>query len=293
MTKEFTGLIYKLLNILCFVIIGMINKGSLKDLSTFQNFFLSCLASLIVNGVIAKLYMKASLVSYVKAMDRNFFYIALLTFISLASFLHSLKLIDITIVSAISYITPVVVSLLGVFVLREKFSLKSLLALVISIAGTVIIILPAMNSKPHFIGVITAMTSAIGWALYKLLLKKQAHMHWIKQSFTLLSICVPMSLPLALATWKPLTLTHIKVFVLLGLLYTLNKMFLMKALANTRLILLAPIGYTKLIFTAIFSYLIFNEVVSLNTILGSALILSATVLLMYSTKDTKSTGLTE
>jgi drug/metabolite transporter (DMT)-like permease len=293
MTKELTGLIYKLLNIFCFVIIGLINKGVLKDLSTFQTFFLSCLSSLIVTGTIAKFYMKASLISYIKSVDRTFLYIALLTFISLASFLHSLKLIDIATVSAISYLTPVVVSLLGIFVLRERFSIKALLALVISIVGTVIIILPALNSKPHFIGVIVAMTSALGWAIYDLLLKKQAHMHWVKQSFILLSLCVPMSLPLALATWKPLTPTHVKFFILLGMLYSLNKMFLMKALANTRLILLATVGYTKLIFAAVFGYLIFNEVISFNTVLGGALILSATMLLMYSTKDPKSTDLVE
>jgi drug/metabolite transporter (DMT)-like permease len=293
MTKEFRGLIYKLLNIFCFVIIGLINKGGLKDLSAFQTFFLSCLASLIVNGVIAKLYMKASLISYVKAIDRRFLYIALLTFISLASFLHALKLVDMATVSAISYLTPVVISLLGIFVLREKFSYKALLALIISVSGTIIIILPTMNTELHVIGAITALISAIGWAVYDLLLKEQAHMHWAKQSFMLLTLCVPISLPFAIATWQPLTLTHVKFFVLLGILYATNKMFLMKALANTRLILLAPVIYTKLLFTAIFSYLLFNEVIHSNTIFGSVLIVSSTILLMYSTKDTKSTDLVE
>jgi S-adenosylmethionine uptake transporter len=265
----------------------------MKDLSTFQTFFLSCLSTLIVTGAIAKLHRRASLISYIKAIDREFLYIALLTFISLGSTLHSLKLIDMAMVSAISYLTPVVVSLLGVFVLREKFSYKALLVMIISVLGTIIIILPTLNTKLQAIGAITALISAIGWAIYDLLLKKQAHMYWAKQSFMLLTLCVPISMPFAIATWQPLTLTHIKFFMLLGMLYATNKMFLMKALANARLILLAPIIYTKLLFAATFSYLLFNEVIHLSTICGSILIVSSTILLMYTTKGTKSTDLLE
>jgi len=64
-------------------------------------------------------------------------------------------------------------------------------------------------------------------------------------------------------------------------------MFLMKALANAPLVLLAPIGYMKLIFTAIFAYFLFNEVITLNTIAGGALIIMGTFLLMYQPRREK------
>jgi drug/metabolite transporter (DMT)-like permease len=218
-------------------------------------------------------------------MDKAFIYIALTNFISLSTFIYALQLIDMVTVSAISYLTPIVMSLLGVFILREKLSFNIVISLIISVLGTLLIIAPTLGNSAEVLGVISSLTSAIGWAIHDLLLKKQSKVYWAKQSFILLALCIPISLPFAIATWQPLSIMHIKFLLILGILYATNKMFLIKALEYTRLILLAPIIYTKLIFAAIFAYFLFGEVLQLNTILGSTLIVSATIIVMYQGKQ--------
>lgn len=285
MQKETSGIIYKLLNVICIVVVSLVNKSAMKDLSAFQVFFLSCLSSLVMLIALIKFRKKASLASYIKAIDKTFICIALINFTSLCAHLQSLKLIDMTIVTAIAYLSPIIISLFGLFVLREQFSTYAVFALLVSLLGTVVIAKPVMVTSVQTFGVIAALISAIGWAAHNLLLKKKsASNNWMEQAFIILILCVPISLPFAITTWKPLSYKHLEFILLLGLLYTINKMFLLKALAYTRLIMLAPIQYTKLIFTAIFAYLLFGEVISVNTILGSTLIISATILVLYATK---------
>jgi drug/metabolite transporter (DMT)-like permease len=285
MQKETAGIIYKLLNVLCIVVVTIVNKSAMKDLSAFQAFFLSCLASLIMLIALIKFHKKASLSAYIKAIDKTFLCIALINFISLCAYLQALKLIDMTIVTAIAYLSPIIISLFGLFILRERFSFYAVLALLISLVGTAIIAKPVMVTSVKTLGVIFALISAIGWAVHNLLLKKKSTSNsWMEQAFIILILCVPISLPFAIATWKPLSHKSIGLIVLLGALFTINKLFLLKALAHTRLTMLAPIQYTKLIFAAIFAYLLFGEVVSWTTILGSTLIIIATVLVLYSSR---------
>jgi drug/metabolite transporter (DMT)-like permease len=283
MQKEWSGIIYKMLNVLCTVVVALLTKGTLEDLGTFQIFFLSSLASLLFMIPIIKFQTKASLTGYIKKIDKIFLAISIISFIGFCAFIHALKLIDITIVTGISYLTPIIVSFLSIFILKEKYTFKIILALLVSVFGTIIIMKSIIATSIGAIGIIAALVSAISWAFHDLLLKKKTDgTNWTEQGFIILILCIPMALPFAITTWKPLHFKHVEIFFLLGALYTINKMFLLKAISNARLILLAPIIYTKLIFAAIFSYLFFNEVVHLNTIIGSMLIITATILVIYS-----------
>jgi drug/metabolite transporter (DMT)-like permease len=290
MKKETSGIIYKLLNVLCIVLVGLVTKSTMNDLSAFQTFFLSCISSLIFLMCFIKLTRQEPIVSHIKSINKNFLYIAAVNCASFSAHIHSLKTIDFTIVTAIAYISPIIVALLGIFLLKENYSFKTTIALVVSLIGTFIITEPMTMNSMEIIGLIYAFISAIGWAIHTVLLKKQTSTHWTKQSFLILTICIIIAAPFAIATWKPLTCKHIEFLVLLGVLYTINKMFLLKALARARLVLLAPIKYTKLIFAAILSYVLLGEVINFNTIIGSTLIIFATILVIHSTKNASDTG---
>jgi len=114
---------------------------------------------------------------------------------------------------------------------------------------------------------------------------------WTKQTFLTLIITTLLSMPFALITWQPLTSSHISIFILLGFLYTISKMFLVKGIKRTPLTLLAPIGFTKLIFNATLAYLFFNEIIKTNAIIGSSLIIFATLIVIHSSRKTSATNL--
>ena len=290
MQKELLGIIYYILSTLGYSTIALINKGPIINLNTFQVFFLSSVACLLFTIVVIKIRKKDSILSLTKSIDKTYFFISSINFISLCSTLYAIKTLNLTTALSIGYMTPVLVSILAVLIFKERLSYKVIIALLTSILGAIIITKPMMTDTVKTWGIVAALVSALGWALHKLILKKQAlRDHWTKQTFLTLILTSLISFPFAIATWQPLTNQYLGIFFVLGIFYTLSKMFLMRSLNATRLIILAPISYTKLIVTAIFSYILFEEVITLNIITGSILIVISTILVMHSTKQTTAT----
>jgi drug/metabolite transporter (DMT)-like permease len=208
-----------------------------------------------------------------------------MNFLGVCSAIYAIKTLDITIAISIGYLTPVLTSILAILILKEKFSFKSMLALLISILGAIITAKSVISNSVTTLGISAAVISAIAWSIHNLLLKTQAMRdHWTKQTFLTLICTSLISLPFALATWTPLTNKQVSIFILLAILYTFSKMFLVKGLNRIPLLFFAPISFMKLTFNASIAYFFFKEVISMNTIIGSALIIFATLILMFSTK---------
>jgi drug/metabolite transporter (DMT)-like permease len=285
MQKEFIGIIYKILSMFGYSAIALINKGSISSLNTFQVFFLSSLLCLIFTTIVIKKTREESLLSIARSIDKTYIFISIMNFIGVCSVIYAIKTLDVTIAISIGYLTPVLTSVFAVLILKEKFSLKASIALLVGILGSIIIAKPITTNMTTSLGVASAFISAIVWSIHNLILKKQAMRdHWTKQTFLTLICTTSISLPFALATWTPLTNQHIFIFALLGILYTISKMFLMKGLNRTPLLLLAPIGFIKLTFNASLAYLFFHEITTVSTIVGSSLIIFATIMVMRSTK---------
>jgi len=205
--------------------VGLVTKGTMKDLSPPQILFLFSIAGLLIIITILKAQKKNSLASLIKNANRNYLYIAIINFSSFCVFFKALKLIDITVITAIGYLTPIISGLLAIFILREKISSKITISLTISILGAFIVMKPIVTNSLGALGILCALGSAVGWALHAFFLKKQAMVHWLEQSFIILSIVIPISFPFAIMTWQPLTPRHIMFLAVLGMIYTLDRMF--------------------------------------------------------------------
>jgi drug/metabolite transporter (DMT)-like permease len=211
--------------------------------------------------------------------------------IGVCTVVYAIRTLDITTAISIGYLTPILTSVFALWILKEQFYFKVVLALIISITGSVIIAKPMATNPSTTLGIVSAFISAIVWSIHSLLLKKQAMKdHWTKQTFLTLICTTSMSLPLALLDWKPLAGPQVSIFILLGVLYTISKMFLVKGLNRTPLLLLIPIGLIKLTFNATLVYFFFNEITTVEAIIGNLLIVLATVIVMYSTKTIASTN---
>jgi len=286
MRKESLGIIYKLLSILGYSTIALINKGEIGSLNTLQIFFLSSLSCLIFVTAIIKIQRKESLISLAKSTDKTYLIIALTNVISFCATLYAIKTLDITVAISIGYLTPILVSVFAVQIFKERFSYKIGFALLLGICASVIVAKPMLTDKITTLGVGAAFISAIGWALHGLILKKQTMKdHWTKQTFLTLILTTSISFPFVILHWQPLTTSHLLILFKLGALYTLSKMFLVKGVVRTPLTLLVPIGFTKLMFTATFARLLFGEIISINTIVGSSLLILSTLIVLHSTRQ--------
>jgi drug/metabolite transporter (DMT)-like permease len=290
MQKELLGIIYKILSMFGYSTIAVINKGSISSLNIFQTFFLSSLSCLVFIIAIIKLSRKESL-PLIKSLDRGYILISAMNMIGVCSVVYAIRTLDITTAISIGYLTPILTSVFALWILKEQLYFKVIIALAMSILGAVIIAKPMVTNASTTLGIVSAFVSAIVWSIHNLMLKKQAMKdHWAKQTFLTLICTTSMSLPIALFNWSPLAGPQILIFILLGILYTISKMFLVKGLNRTPLLLLVPIGLIKLTFNATLVYFFFNEVTTVEAIIGNLLIVLATVIVMYSTKTIASTN---
>ena len=70
-------------------------------------------------------------------------------------------------------------------------------------------------------------------------------------------------------------------FLIIGAMGATAHLCIIKAFAHAQASLLAPFNYSKLVWVIILGYLVFGDVPSLDTIVGSAIIISSGLYVLY------------
>ncbi len=83
--------------------------------------------------------------------------------------------------------------------------------------------------------------------------------------------------------WITPTFNDLFYLFLLGITSNLILYCLLKSFKLIEVSSVAPYRYIELIFSAVLGYIIFDEIPDLTTIIGSAIIIMATVILVYET----------
>lgn len=290
MKEQTRGILYKVINLLTYSVITVCNKSVLKytGTSVAQLFFASALAGFVCISFFLKFARNESLLALTKKINVGYIFRIILNIGGRYTFLYSMLVIDATAATAIGYLRPIFALLLGVFFLSEKITWRIGSALLISIIGAAVVTGPLVVEKVSIFHILAAFLAPLFWAIYDLIVKKQCEKDsWEQQVFLvflLISIC---SFPMALADWKPLTLKMIGAFFMIGLMYVIIEMSLAKALKRITLVLVAPITFIRIIFTAILGYLFVEERVNAATLIGCALIIIATIFVLGTVSSEK------
>ena len=90
------------------------------------------------------------------------------------------------------------------------------------------------------------------------------------------------SLPFAIFDWKnPENLLEIFLLTFIGIIFLFNSLALFLAIKHADLTTLMPIDFSGMIFTAILSYLVFGEIIKINTLIGSIIVFVSSLYLIY------------
>jgi|GEM_PF-1642858 len=181
---------------------------------------------------------------------------------------------------SLTFITPIFVSIMGIFWLKEKSSIEKWIAIFIGLIGGVIIENPASGvldySSLYIIG------SCFLWALTTLVIKILSEKQDpIMISFYMSLVTVPLSLPYFLYNPYIPTLKEVGIMVALGATYNLAQITGAKAYHLTKLTVVAPFDFMRMILGIVMGYIFFDEVVADNTIIGSVLIIMGATLAVY------------
>lgn len=207
-------------------------------------------------------------------------------FLGVASWFYILKYADFTALIAIGFTSPLFTSIFAIYFLGEKRTGIKIVALLIGFSGAMVVMEPF--SITFNVYLLFAIGSAFFWAISLIFAKRLSDdQKPITVAFFVAAIITPLSLILALPTWQwPTQAEWIYILMFTGLATT-AQISLAKSFSYAELTILMPIGYSELIFGAIFSYIVFGDLVTVNTLLGGAIILGSGYIIVRSERNKK------
>lgn len=181
---------------------------------------------------------------------------------------------------ALSYSTPLFVTIGAVLVLGEVVRMRRWSAVIIGFIGMLLIVRPGSDdfSAASLVAVLAALMSA-SVAISIKFLSRTEHPDAIVIYTT--ALWVPMSLVPALAVWEtPVGITWLWI-VLSGLLGTLAHMGWTRALKLADASLLTPISFLQILVVAVFAWWLFDERLDRWTVLGAAIIFGSNLYIAH------------
>lgn len=179
-------------------------------------------------------------------------------------------------VTAIGYLTPIVVTVGGALLLGEGFSWRRGAAIGVALVGALVILRPGL--REILPGHVAELGAALAFGLSYLGVKRltrHASANAIVAMMTLMAAVILA--PWALAVWQPVSLSQVLWLGLTAVLATGGQLTMTKALASAPVSVTQPVVFTQLIWVALAGLFLFGEPIDPLVILGGAMILGSVV----------------
>jgi drug/metabolite transporter (DMT)-like permease len=196
--------------------------------------------------------------------------------VGMLAWTYSLTLMPLTHATALSFTTPLLVTLLAMLFLGEKADARHILALAVGFLGTLIILRP--TAEGFDLNSLWVLLATASWATTSMFIKSLTSTEPpIRMVFYMNLFMFLIALPFATSGWHwPDAATWL---ALLGvsLCSILMHVTLVKAYILAPVVTLMPIDFMRLVFTSLLAYFFFGETSDLATWLGSAVIIASAV----------------
>ena len=211
---------------------------------------------------------------------------AFLKICALTSFFLAIKSIVLADVTAISFITPILIISGSVIFLKEKPNISHLILACIGFSGVLFILKPGQSSVS--MAIYWAVLGAMLGATIQLMLKKMSSKD---SSHTLIVWNLLCTVPLAfIPAWFFWVSPSFGMFLLLslqGLIGVLNMILMTKAMTISDISYLAPYDFLRLPIISVFAFLFFDEIPELSTLIGALIIFLSSFLISNLARKTK------
>lgn len=199
---------------------------------------------------------------------------------SIASLFVSLTYLPIAEATAIGFTGPLFITALSVPLLGERVGWHRWLAVLIGLAGVLVIVRPGGAVWHWSAGM--ALLGAVCFALFQIVTRKLVthDRHQTTLLYTSIggvawaSLIVPFF-------WTTPTTGHMAMFLAVGAMGAAAHFSMLQAFARAEASLLAPFNYSKLIWVTMLGYLVFGDWPGLDTVIGSAIIVGAGLYVLY------------
>ncbi len=187
-------------------------------------------------------------------------------------FFLSLTVLPIAEAAAIGFVMPLFIALLAVPMLKERMDMPRMLAILVGLAGALIIVRPGSAVFTPYALLPIAM--AVVNALYQILTRKLAGVEPPLTSlfFGALVGAVMVAPVVPFAFSLPATALHWALLLMLGTLATIGHFILILAYSHATATTLAPFQYSVLVWVMVLGYVVFGDFPDHWSLAGMAVI---------------------
>ena len=282
-SKETLGIIFAIIAYFSFSILDAIQKSAVLYYSIFQLMFVKYTFVLLLSFIEAK---RTNKINFYKTNNFKLQIIrSLLSILESACFVLSFKYLSLANAHSIGALAPIIIVVLSVFILNEKVSKKTWVAIFIGFIGVLIIIRPA--SDVFSLKSLIPLLAAFFLGLYQIATKKISEYDTPEVSLFYSSLVgIFITSIMAFYFWQPIKVNSLIFFLPIGLFFSLGIYFQILALNNAKASIIQPFHYTLIFWAIIFGYFFYDDVPDLYTIIG-AIIITASGIFVINQKSRK------
>ena len=198
--------------------------------------------------------------------------------IAIVAIFIALRKLPLATVTSISFAAPIFTTLLSIFLLSEKVGFYRWLAVLVGFIGILIISEPGFNSMNIYY--IYPIIFCLGLSYVAITIKQLSSTEpvWLISFYFSISIMI-MSFFTIPSGWVFPNMIDLLLLSLLGLLGGLANLWLTQSYKFSDVSLVTPLKYLGLIFAIFFGYIFWSEVPSTKTLIGSALVITSSVII--------------
>jgi len=211
---------------------------------------------------------------------------------ALVCIFYAIRNMPLSISTIIQYTYPIFISLFACIFINEKITKNIVFALIVGWLGILLILnttqLTNINVEIDRLSIFIAFLGAIFTALAYVTVKKLSFtedVYVIIEYFPLVSFII--LLPIVFYNWITPNVYELLWIIGIGLFTQIGQTFLTIGLKNLPASEASSINYLQVIFASIWGFLFFSEIININFIFGSLMVLLGTII--STTKIIKST----
>jgi S-adenosylmethionine uptake transporter len=209
-----------------------------------------------------------------------------LLFFGMTAWTYGVTIVPITTATMVGFSMPLFVLVLAVFFLNENITWQRWGATIAGFVGIVITLQPhAEDFNPEvLVFIFAAMSFATLDIINKKFIVKESMISMLFYSAIVTAI---LSVVPATQYWQTPSANELLLLLILGASSNLILFFILKAFALLDATAIAPYRYLELLMSAIFGYMIFEDIPSASTWYGAAILIPATLFIVYSENKNK------
>ena len=275
LTKNQLGFLYMFLSVCTFSVMDLLVKWSsdypVGEVLFFRGFF----GLLPTYFLIPKNKLKTF---YTTTRSKEHLFRCLMGLMALIAIVVALRELPLAVVVSLSYAAPLFITVLSIFLLSEKVGIFRWLAVLIGFIGVIIIAEPGFKGMNYLY--FLPLIFCIGMAFVTITIRKLSTTEpiWLISIFFTITITIAglVTIPMG---WIMPNFQNFILLALIGVTGGSANLFLTQSYKLSEVSLVAPLKYLALIFAIIFGYLIWNEIPTIKTLIGTSLVVLASLII--------------